>query len=63
MRLITFQDLQVRKLSEVAKLLGVDTEQLKTFLSKVVITKSHDRLRLGSYNKLKKKKWTCREWL
>ncbi len=54
--IVPFSHLQTRKLSEVAKLLQVETQQLKDFLSNVIITKTSEGLRLGRYNKLKRKK-------
>lgn len=49
-------DLQPRKLSLIAKDLGVALDELKTFLSRIVITKNESGLNIAVYNKLRKKK-------
>ncbi len=56
MKIIPYADLQSRKQSEVAKDLKVTPEELKTFLTRVVITSSEGRLKFGIWNKFRKKK-------
>jgi len=57
MIIISFQDLQTKKQSVIAKQLEVKEGELRCFLDRLVITKDTDnRLRLGQYNRLRKKK-------
>ena len=56
MKIIPYIDLQTRKTSDIATSLEVSTEELKEFLSKIVITKNESGLNIAVFNKLKRKK-------
>lgn len=53
---MSYNELQSKEISVVAKELKVTDKELKEFLARVVITSSEERLKFGIWNKLRRKK-------